>query len=66
MGIKAEGKPAEKFIITLKELAKAFTDFEIDSIELSLEGGVETGKVLNLFVKATGNAGCTVKLKPKK
>ena len=65
MGVKGAGETAEKFIITLKELAKGFKDFKIDSIELALSGGVETGKVLNLFVKATGNAGCTVTLKPK-
>ena len=42
-----------------------FKDFQIDSVELWISGGVETGQVLSLFVSAKGEGGMKVTLKPK-
>jgi hypothetical protein len=55
----------EKFVTTLKGLANLFKGFQIDSIELWLEGGAQTGKITELFVSAKGKGGCKITLKPK-
>lgn len=62
---RGAGKKTEKFITTLKELAKLFKGFHVDSIELWLEGGAKTGKITELFVSAEGKGGCKVTLKPE-
>jgi hypothetical protein len=55
----------EDKIIQLKQLMESFKDFKVESIELSIEFGVQTGSILNLFVSAEGKGGCTVTLKPR-
>lgn len=60
----AENK-TEKFATTLKGLANLFKGFQIDSIELWLEGGAQTGKITELFVSAEGKGGCKITLRPK-
>jgi hypothetical protein len=58
-------KTTEKFTTTLTDLAKLFKGFHIDSIELWLEGGAQTGKIVDLFVSAEGKGGCKITLKPE-
>jgi hypothetical protein len=60
------GDQVEKFVAKLDNLLNWFKQYEVDSIELSIEGGVTSGPVLQLFVSAEGKAGCTITLKPKK
>lgn len=55
----------EKFVAKLDDLAAWFKSFKIDSIELSIEGALKTGEILQLFVSAEGKAGCKIVLKPK-
>jgi hypothetical protein len=55
----------EKFATTLQGLAKLFKGFNVDSIELWLEGGAKTGKITELFVSAEGKGGCKITLKPE-
>ena len=59
------GEKTEKFVTTLKGLANLFKGFQIDSIELWLEGGAKTGKITELFVSADGKGGCRITLKPE-
>ena len=59
-------KPIEKIAFDIDELLKWFKSYEVDSIELSIEGTVKTGGVLNLIVSAEGTGGMKVTLKPKK
>jgi len=61
---KGFGK-AEKFVTTLEELLKWFKDFQVDSIELWLEGGAKEGAITKLFISFEGKGGCKVTLKPK-
>ena len=63
--MRGVGGKTKKFVTTLTELAKGFKDFKIDSIELSLEGGVTTGKIIDLIVSAEGKGGVKLTLKPK-
>jgi hypothetical protein len=58
-------KTTEKFVTTIKDLSKMFTGFHIDSIELWLEGGAQTGKIVDFFVSAEGKGGCKITLKPQ-
>lgn len=51
--------------LKLDEFLALFEGYRVESITLSLEGGVETSGITKLFVSASGQAGCTVVLKPK-
>ena len=63
---RGAGNKTEKFVTTLKGLTKLFKGFQIDTIELWLEGGAKTGKITELFVSAEGKGGCKITLKPNK
>jgi hypothetical protein len=53
------------FAASIDQIADWFKQFQIDSIELWISGGAETGEVLKLFVSAKGEGGMRVVLKPK-
>jgi hypothetical protein len=54
-----------KFVASIDEVAGWFKQYQVDSIELSISGAVETGGALKLIVSAKGEAGLKVTLKPK-
>jgi len=59
------GKAIGAFAASIDEIGEWFKKFQIESIELWISGGVETGEVLKLFVSAKGEGGMKVVLKPK-
>ena len=60
------GGVTEEVAVRVHEIADWFKDFEIDQIEVSISGCVQSGSVLKLLVDAQGQGGVTVTLKPKK
>jgi len=63
---KAWGDELEKFPVTLQKITDWFKEYEVDSIQLSISGAVETGGITKLLVSAKGEGGMTVVLKPKR
>jgi hypothetical protein len=59
------GQPMQSFVAGVSEIKEWFKDFQIDSLELWISGGIQTGQVLSLFVSAKGEGGMKVTLKPK-
>jgi len=55
----------EGFVASIDDIAQWFGKYNVDSIELWIQGGVETGGILKLFVSAKGEGGMKVTLKPK-
>ncbi len=60
------GDAMKEFAVGLEDVANWFKDFDIDSVEVSISAGLETGGLTKLFVSAKGEGGLTVTLKPKK
>jgi hypothetical protein len=60
------GDTIKEFTVGLEEVSSWFKDFDIDSIEISITAGVETGGLTKLFLSAKGEGGLTVTMKPKK
>ena len=60
------GDVMKEFAVKVEDVANWFTDFEIDSIELTISAGAETGDLTKLFISAKGEGGMTITLKPKK
>jgi hypothetical protein len=58
-------KSVEAAAFGLNELLNWFKSYKVDSIELSIEGSVKSGNIINLFVSAEGKGGMKVILKPK-
>ena len=52
--------------VKLSKIKDWFKDFDVDSIELWLEGTGGTGKLTQLLISFEGKGGCKVTLKPKK
>lgn len=63
---KAWGDALQKFPVTLQKITDWFKEYEVDSIQLSISGAVETGGITKLLVSAKGEGGMTVVLKPKR
>lgn len=61
VGIKEQ---AQKMIVSIDEVMKWFHRFKIESVELNIEAGLKTGKIIELFISAEGKGGCKVILKP--
>ena len=59
------GDSMQGFVASVSEIKDWFKDFQIDSLELWISGGVETGQVVRLFLSAKGEGGMKVTLKPK-
>jgi hypothetical protein len=60
------GDAMKEFAISLEDVSNWFKDFEIDSIQVTISAGAETGTLTKLIVSAKGEGGLTVTLKPKK
>ena len=60
------GDVMKEFAVKVEDVANWFSDFEIDSIELTISAGAETGDLTKLIVSAKGEGGMTITLKPKK
>ena len=56
---------AKEFVVKLRDLVDWFRDFRVDSIELWVEGGLESGNLTKLLVSVEGKGGCKITLKPK-
>ena len=59
------GNIINRFAPNLDDIMSWFDQFQIESIEVSISGGIETGGVLKLAVSAKGEGGLRLKLKPK-
>lgn len=59
------GKAVQQFATSIDEITNWFKQFEIESIELWISGGVETEGITRLFISAKGEGGLKVTLKPK-
>lgn len=63
---KGKGGDLVKYLSTsMDEITNWFKQYEVDSIELSIGGAVETGGFLKLIVSAKGEGGLKVTLKPR-
>ena len=63
---KGKGQDLIKYLSTsMDEIRDWFNQYEVDSIELSINGAIETGGILKLIVSAKGEGGLKVTLKPK-
>ncbi len=67
-GPKTKGlikKKAKEFATDVEDIVQWFGKYQVDSIELWIKGGAETGDLVKLFVSAKGEGGIKVTLKPK-
>jgi hypothetical protein len=63
---KGRGEDLIKYLSTsMDEVTSWFHQYQVDSIELSVSGAIETGDILRLVVSAKGEGGLKVVLKPK-
>lgn len=63
---KGKGEDLIKYLSTsMEEVTNWFNQYQVDSIELSISGAMETGGILKLIVSAKGEGGLKVTLKPK-
>ena len=63
---KGRGEDLIKYLSTsMDEVTNWFHQYQVDSIELSISGAIETGGILRLVVSAKGEGGLKVVLKPK-
>ena len=53
------------FSTSLDEITNWFERYDIESIELWVSGGIETGGILRLAVSAKGEGGLKLTLKPR-
>ena len=53
------------FSMSLDEITNWFERYDIESIELWVSGGIETGGILRLAVSAKGEGGLKLTLKPR-
>ena len=59
------GKILQKFAASIDDITSWFNQYDIESIELWLSGGMETEGILKLAVSAKGEGGLNLTLKPK-
>jgi hypothetical protein len=59
------GKILHRFAASIDDIRTWFNQYEIESIELWINGGMETEGVLKLAVSAKGEGGLKLILKPK-
>ena len=62
---KGTGKLMSMFSASMDEMTKWFKNYQIEFIELNINGVVESGSVTKLLVSAKGEGGLKVVLKPK-
>jgi hypothetical protein len=61
-----DGKILQKFVTSVDDISTWFNKYEIETIELSISGAIETNGILKLAVNAKGEGGLKIILKPKK
>lgn len=59
------GDATSEMAVKVQEIADWFKDFQIDQIEVSISGMVQSGSALKLLINAQGQGGITVTLKPR-
>lgn len=64
--MRGMGDPMSDVGVKVQEIAGWFKDFDIDQIQVSISGCVQSGSALKLLVNAQGTGGFTLTLKPKK
>ena len=68
-GYQSKGETTDKivkgFAASIDDIIQWFKKYEVESIELWIKGGIETGGILRLIVSAKGEGGMKVILKPK-
>jgi hypothetical protein len=63
---KGKGEDLIKYLSTsMDEVANWFNQYQVDTIELSISGAIETEGMLKLIVSAKGEGGLKVTLKPR-
>lgn len=55
----------QSFSTSLDKITNWFERYDIESIELWISGGIETGGILRLAVSAKGEGGLKLTLKPR-
>jgi hypothetical protein len=60
------GKLVQKFAMSIDDITNWFNQYDIESIELWISGGMETEGLLKLAVSAKGEGGLKLTLKPKR
>jgi hypothetical protein len=60
------GKMLQKFATSIDDITNWFNQYDIESIEMWISGGMETEGILKLAVSAKGEGGLKLTLKPKR
>jgi hypothetical protein len=59
------GDILHKFAANIDDITSWFSQYQLESIELTISGGIETQGLLKLAVSAKGEGGLKLTLKPK-
>jgi hypothetical protein len=63
---KGKGEDLIKYLSTsMDEMTNWFKQYQVDTVELSISGAIETEGILKLIVSAKGEGGLKVTLKPR-
>ena len=54
----------EHAVTTIQELINIFKDYKVSSIEIWVQGAVESGDVIKFFISAKGEGGVKITLTP--
>jgi hypothetical protein len=60
------GKLLQRFATSIDDITNWFNQYDIETIEVWISGGIETEGILKLAVSAKGEGGLKLTLKPKK
>jgi hypothetical protein len=59
------GKVLEQFSASIDDITRWFRQYQVESIELWISGGIQTEGIIKLAVSAKGEGGLKLTLKPK-
>jgi hypothetical protein len=59
------GKVLEQFSASIDDITSWFEQYQVETIELWISGGIQTEGIIKLAVSAKGEGGLKVTLKPK-
>ncbi len=62
---KAGGKVLAQFSASVDDITSWFKQYQVETIELWISGGIQTEGIIKLAVSAKGEGGLKVTLKPK-
>lgn len=62
---KAGGKMLEQFSASVEDITSWFKQYQVETIELWINGGIQTEGIIKLAVSAKGEGGLKLTLKPK-